>query len=109
MSWKPMDTAPKDGTVIIVYADWKASIKAKPKAPPIAVHAFYQKTEGRWSALDCDKPVPFMDDILNLKDTEILLGWIEVPDSTPLAGTAAYRDGELAREPGKLHLHKSSP
>ena len=60
MSWKSMDTAPKDGTVIIVYADWGAEMQ-----PPNAIHAFYQKREDSWSALDFDKPVPFMDDILN--------------------------------------------
>ena len=92
-----METAPKDGTVIIVYADFGSQAQA-----PIAVHAFYQKSEGHWSALDFDKPVPFFDDML--KDRATFLGWIEVPDGSPLAGKCAHRDDDLAREPGKLHL-----
>ena len=96
MSWKPMETAPKDGTVIVVYA------KYDPKAP-IALdvfHAFYQESEGHWDALAEDVPFhkPFV------REQATLLGWIEVPDSSPIAGTRAYRDGELAREPGRLHL-----
>ena len=98
MSWKPMDAAPKDGTVIILYVDLDSEMR-----PPIPIHAFYQKRKGLWSVLDCDRLTSF-DDLIMEKDEKILLGWIEVPDSTPLAGKKAYREDELAREPGKLHI-----
>ena len=95
MSWKPMETAPKDGTVIVVYADFNTE-----KIIPDVFHAFYQESEGRWDALLEDIPfrTPF------IRELATLLGWIEVPDSSPLAGKRAYRDGELAREPGRLHI-----
>ena len=46
MSWKPMDTAPKDGTVIVVYAAFNTE-----KIIPDVFHAFYQESEGHWDAL----------------------------------------------------------
>jgi len=95
-----MDTAPKDGTVIVVYADFNTE-----KIIPDVFHAFYQESEGRWDTLLEDTPfrTPF------IRELATLLGWIEVPDSSSLAETKASRDGELAREPGKLHLYKISP
>lgn len=99
MSWKPMETAPKDGTVIVVY------VKYPPDAPMMAVdvfHAFYQKSKGHWDALAEDV---FFHTPTG-RELATLLGWIEMPDSSPIAGTTAYRDGELAREPGRLHLAK---
>ena len=97
MSWKPMDTAPKDGTVIVLYADYG------PESPVIPVdvfHAYYEESEGHWDSLVED--IPFHMSFVREQAT--LLGWIEVPDSSPLAGKRAYRDGEPAREPGKLHI-----
>ena len=102
MSWKPMDTAPKDGTVIIVYADFGSIDSGQD-----VFHAFYAESEGRWDTLIGDKMFPF--NIPWMRERAILLGWIEVPDSSPLAGMAAYRDGEHSREPGRLHLYKPSP
>ena len=98
MSWKPMDTAPKDGTVIVVYAD-----QTKLERLPDVFLAFYAESEGHWDSLAEDAPLrqaPFIRELTTLQ------GWIKVPDSSPLAGTKVYRDGELAREPGKLHFAK---
>ena len=96
MSWKPMDTAPKDGTVIVVYAD-----STEPQIGTDVFHAFYQESKGHWDALQED--IPFRTSWIRERIT--LLGWLEVPNSSRLAGKKAYRDGELAREPGRLHIH----
>ena len=101
MSWKSMDTAPKDGTVIVVYADFSSS-----DGGTDVFHAFYSESEDRWDTPIEDKGFRF--NIPWMRERAILLGWIEVPDSSPIAGMAASRDGESAREPGKLHLYKSS-
>ena len=97
MSWKPMDTAPKDGTVIILYADFGPE---KLIAPDV-FHAFYDKSEGHWDSLAED--VAFHTPCI--RELATLLGWIEVPNSSPLARSVARRDGKPAREPGKLHIH----
>ena len=101
MSWKPMDTAPKDGTVIVLCARWPRD------DPTIEEDVFfaYYSSEGHWDSLAED--IRFHT--WHMRESATLLGWIEVPDSSCLAGVKAYRDGKLAREPGRLHLHKSSP
>ena len=98
MSWKSMDTAPKDGTVIIVYVDFGP----KPLPPPDVFHAFYKESEGRWDTIYRDESheaLPF--NIPFMRERATFLGWIEVPDCSPLAGSKAYRDGE--------RFYKSSP
>ena len=76
-----METAPKDGTVIVVYAEWHPKVGIQPDV----FHAFYQESEGHWNAVAEDVPfrTPF------LRELAVLLGWIEVPDSSRLAGTKA--------------------
>ena len=102
MSWKRMDTAPKDGTVIVVYAD--LTTNTEKMLPDDVFFAFYQEREGHWDALLED--IPFRTPIIREQAT--LLGWTEVPKNSSLAGMKAYRGGELTKEPGKLHLYKSS-
>ena len=98
MSWKSMDTAPKDGTVIIVYADF-SPIQLRPDV----FHAFYSESEDRWDTVIPDEGFPF--NISWMRKRAILLGWIEVPHSSPIAGKKAKRDGELAREPTRLRIY----
>ena len=97
MSWNPMEKAPKDGTLIVLYAEFDTEHLA-----PDVFLAFYQESEGHWDALleDVQFRTPWVRDIATP------LGWMEVPEGSSLAGTKAYRDGELAREPGRLHLAK---
>ena len=100
MSWKSMDTAPKDGTVIILYVNyWSEGLSEEMKGVD-AFHAFYQESEGDWDA--CVEDVSFRTP--HIRERTELLGWIEVPNNSPVAGVRAYRDGELAREPGRLHV-----
>ena len=96
MSWKPMDTAPKDGTVIVVYADF-----TELELIPDVFHAYYEESKGHWDLID--ESLSIQRDLIRTR-TPLLLGWIEVPDSSRLAGKRAYRDEEPAREPGKLHI-----
>ena len=98
MSWKPMKTASKDGTVIVLYTE------NEPEAPVRldVSHAYYEKSEGHWDAVAEDVPfhLPFV------REQATLLGWIEVPDGSPAAGMMAYRDGELVREPSGFTLQR---
>ena len=97
MSWKPMITAPKDGRVIVLYAKCP---QEGPLGPAAIFHVFYDKSKGHWDPIFEDYPY-----MLNILKTLSPLGWIAVPDSSPLAGKKAYRDGEGSREPGKLNVY----
>ena len=95
MSWNPMETAPKDGTVIVVYYEYRGK-GPKPEWTDVR-QAFYDEAEGTWDSLEDKQDHRF-------SQLATLTGWIEVPNSSPIAGKTAYRDGDLAREPGKLHV-----
>ena len=95
MSWKPMETAPKDGTVIVVHVEYRG----KGPTGADARFAFYQESEGHWD-------IPELEQDALFSQLATPTHWIEVPDSSPFAGKMAMRDGEYAREPGKLHLAK---
>ena len=101
MSWKPMDTAPKDGTVIVLYVNYCSEGLSEKMQGVDAFHAFYNENEGHWDAILED--VAFRTS--HIRERTTLLGWIAVPDSSPVAEKKVYRDGELSREPGRLHLH----
>ena len=50
MSWKPMNTVPKDGTVIVVYAEYQYHEKVE-KLPSV-FPAFYCERKGKWDSYD---------------------------------------------------------
>lgn len=50
MSWKPMETAPKDGTVIVVYVEYRGQ---GPKEIDV-LHAFYNEAKGTWDSAQDD-------------------------------------------------------
>ena len=73
MSWKPMDTAPKDGTVIVLYAVFPSR---RHLFAPDVFHAFYKENESHWDAVFEDAQIrrtPL------LRDLAVFLGWMEVP------------------------------
>ena len=49
--WRPIETAPKDGTSILIYGVWQGEISKNPQYWDIfkAVHSF-----GEWLVCDCD-------------------------------------------------------
>ena len=98
MSWKPMDIAPKDGTVIVLYVDFSFL-----DGRTDVLEVFYEPVEGRWETLFANEGIPFNTPWIRERAT--LLGWIEVPDSSPLAGKRV----SPGREPGTLRFYKPSP
>ena len=91
MSWKPMDTAPKDGTVIVVYAEYNPKT---PKTPDI-FPAYYDEGKNGWASIHSDVFHPLC---------MTLICWIEVPSNSFFAGKHVYE-----RSPGMLHWgHTSS-